>query len=80
MHNPFTAKYSTAEDITEYLIKALGGPGYEQAMSQIGLGTTSADDVVKAKDGMKKEPYNSLDKPKSDFDKEIDNDPFWKTN
>ena len=77
-YDPFTAKYSTAEDITEYLIKALGGPGYEQAMSQIGLGTTSADDVVKAKDNNPPKPYNSLQK--SDFDKEIDNDPFWKTN
>jgi hypothetical protein len=77
-YDPFTATYSTAEDITEYLIKALGGPGYEQAMSQIGLGTTSADDVVKAKDNNPPKPYNSL--KKSDFDKEIDNDPFWKTN
>ena len=47
-------------------------------MSQIGLGTTSADDVVKAKDNNPPKPYNSL--KKSDFDKEIDNDPFWKTN
>ena len=43
--------YSTAEDITEHLIKALGGSGYEQAMAQIGSRNNQAGDDVANQDG-----------------------------
>lgn len=72
--DPFTAKYSSAEDMAEYFIKELGGPGYEQAMSIIGLGTTGGDDLVKAKKDNPPTPVTG----QSDIDKEIEDDSFWK--
>ena len=83
-YDPFTSKYSTAEDITEHLIKSLGGSGYEQAMSQIGLGTTAGDDVVKAKDDAKDNQDNPFDDSNpfdsNNFDSLTKDDPFWKQN
>lgn len=80
-YDPFTSKYSTAEDITEHLIKALGGSGYEQAMSQIGLGTSAGDDVVKAKDDAKDNPFDDSNPfDSNNFDSLTKDDPFWKQN
>ena len=59
-YDVFSQKYSTAEDITEHMIKALGGPGYEQAMAQIGLGTTGGDKLAN-QDGELGGEVNPLD-------------------
>ena len=59
-YDVFAQKYSTAEDITEYMIKKLGPQGYEQAMAQIGLGTT-AGDALANQDGELGGEINPLD-------------------
>jgi len=59
-YDVFSQKYSTAEDITEHMIKALGGSGYEQAMAQIGLGTTGGDKLAN-QDGKLGGEVNPLD-------------------
>ena len=59
-YDVFAQKYSTAEDITENMIKELGPQGYEQAMAQIGLGTT-AGDALANQDGELGGEVNPLD-------------------
>ena len=59
-YDPFTGKYSTAEDVTEHMIKTLGETGYEEAMSIVGLGTTAGDNLVKAKDENPLDQVNPL--------------------
>lgn len=80
--DPFTGKYSTAEDVTEHMIKALGDTGYEEAMSIVGLGTTSGDNLAKAKDDNPLDPVNPLTpgsgSSASDAFKDISkDDDFW---
>ena len=81
-YDPFTSKYSTAEDVTEHMIKALGDTGYEEAMSIVGLGTTSGDNLAKAKDDNPLDPVNPLTpgsgSSASDAFKDISkDDDFW---
>ena len=59
-YDVFSQTYSTAEDITEHMIKALGGSGYEQAMAQIGLGTIGGDALAN-QDGKLGGEVNPLD-------------------
>jgi hypothetical protein len=61
-YDVFSQTYSTAEDITEHMIKALGGDGYEQAMAQLGLGTTGGDKLAN-QDGKLGGEVNPLAKP-----------------
>ena len=87
-YDVFAQKYSTAEDVTEHMIKALGGDGYEQAMAQIGLGTTGGDALAN-QDGELGGEINPLDNtsPNSSgsssggardtFNKLTKDDDFW---
>ena len=81
-YDPFTGKYSTAEDVTEHMIKALGDTGYEEAMSIVGLGTTAGDNLAKAKDENPLDQVNPLNPGSGSsagdaFDDISKGDDFW---